>query len=320
MDRVRMQLGLSNASLPDAARHAVTVAVLDSGVTRHPDLKDALLAFRDFSGKGGKNKKRQYDQTPYDDYGHGTHVSGILCGSGALSLGRYQGICPRAKLLMGKVLDENGDGSVDDMLKGMEWILETRKKWGTRILNVSVGISMLNNPYKERKLHDMLEELSRNEILVVCAAGNKGPAPGSLSFLGGGKEVISVGCHDGAYYRGDPERCENYSGRGVPNEVPRKPDVVAPGTKIRSCSGCYQKGMRAEQGYVLRSGTSMATPIVAGCLALALERAPELSGRQLRKLLTQTAMDLREPWNKQGFGMVNPRGMLGSLEKENNFR
>jgi len=315
MDRVRRQLGLTDAYLARLHGQTVTVAVLDSGIKQHPDLKEALFAFHDFTGQSGKAGRRYFYQTPYDDYGHGTHVCGILAGNGSLSFGRYQGICPGMRLVVGKVLDERGDGSVEEMLEGMHWVLETQSQYETRLLNLSVGIANLCSKGKEEKLRAMLEKLTDHGILVLCAAGNKGPAAGSLSFLGESDRVISVGCHDGEYFRGDPTRCASHSGRGDRNSVLRKPDIVAPGTRIKSCSGRYQKGMRTEFAYEVRSGTSMATPIVTGCLARVLQSEPGLTAKELKKLLTSTATDLGEPWNQQGWGMVCPRAMLEQVRR-----
>lgn len=306
MDRVRKQLGLTENWYLDRKKRNVTVAVLDSGMANHPDLREAILTFRDFT------RKKWQMQLPYDDYGHGTHVCGILCGNGKMSGGKYQGICPEIQLVVGKVLDQRGDGSAEEMLSGMEWVLEVKKEYDVRLLNLSVGIAQLRNQIKQGKLKEMTERLYEEGILTVCAAGNKGPFPGTLSFLGEGECAISVGCHDGAYFRGDPYRCESYSGRGRHGACPRKPEVVAPGTRIRSCSALWQRGVM-EASYEARSGTSMAAPIVTGCLAIALEECPEASPRKLKKILTSTATDLGEPWNKQGWGMVCPRKMVEAL-------
>ena len=297
----------------------MTVAVLDSGIAPHPDLKDALFAFYDFTGSVSKGGKRLFYQTPYDEYGHGTHVCGIIAGNGSLSNGKYQGICPGARLVVGKVLDERGDGNVEDMLSGLEWILATRQKFGTRLLNLSIGIADLQQKEKEEKLRQMMQRISEAGILVLCAAGNKGPAPGSVSFLGESGKVLSIGCHDGTYFSNDPARCENHSGRGKLRGLLRKPDLVAPGTRIRSCSSKYRPGMPVSLGYEIRSGTSMATPIVTGCAARALCMAPKMSAKELRHLMTMTAMDLHLPWNQQGYGMINWRKMRKNVEMAGDF-
>ena len=101
---------------------------------RHPDLYGRPVCFRDFVG--GRN-------LPYDDNGHGTHVCGILCGNGRLSGGKYRGMAPGASLVVGKVLDENGDGKVEAMLAGMDWVLKIRTRYRIRILNISVGIGSM---------------------------------------------------------------------------------------------------------------------------------------------------------------------------------
>lgn len=282
----------------------VTVAVLDTGVGRHPDLAGKVFAFRDFvNGK----------PIMYDDSGHGTHVCGIICGSGSVSGGRFRGIAPHADLIVGKVLDDKGNGCTEHMLQGLQWILEMREQYHIRILNISVGIGDLQNKEKERAIKTELEKVYGSGIIVICAAGNKGPESGSISSLGTSRHFITVGCHDGNYYRDYPGRCDSYSGRGDALSTLRKPDIVAPGTNIVSCNVFYNRNRgRIQNAYVSKSGTSMATPIVSGVAALALEKNPFLSGEEFRKKLTMTATDLGEEWNKQGWGMVNVKRLLKS--------
>ena len=96
----------------------VTVAVLDTGMGFHPDLQGRAVCFRDFVG---------HRKDIYDDSGHGTHVCGILCGNGALSGGRLRGIAPGVRLVVGKILDENGDGTTQAMLEGLDWVLALQR-------------------------------------------------------------------------------------------------------------------------------------------------------------------------------------------------
>lgn len=299
MQRVRKMVA---GELPAGINgQGVTIAVLDTGMGPHPDLQGRGVCFRDFVG----GRKRMYD-----DSGHGTHVCGILCGSGALSGGRLRGMAPQAGLAVGKILDEKGDGSTEAMLEGLDWVLGIRREYGIRVVNISVGIGSLQDAGKERALQEKLEELWHCGILVVCAAGNKGPKEGSISSVGGSR-MVTVGCYDGSFAQGNPRSCELYSGRGVSGSPVRKPDLVAPGTDILSC-GLLPRGGRGAgtYPYTAKSGTSMATPVVAGAAALAFQRDPEMDNEECRRRLQYSATDLGLPWNRQGWGMLNVRRLL----------
>lgn len=300
MQRVRDITGANRTAGVDG--HGVTIAVLDTGMGMHPDLMGRAVAFRDFVGRRN---------LIYDNNGHGTHVAGILCGSGILSAGRYRGMAPGANLVVGKVLDENGDGTTEAMLRGMDWVLENRKKYEIRILNISVGIGNLEEEGKERLLQEKVNEVWDCGILVVCAAGNKGPGDGTVSSVGGSVKVVTVGCHDGGYFQDDPHRCELYSGWGARGGTIRKPDVVAPGTAVISCNvSCHKINGRMKNAYIAKGGTSMATPVVAGAAALALQKYPLMTNEECKRKLQFSAVDLGLPWNRQGWGMVNVERML----------
>lgn len=280
----------------------ITIAVLDTGIGGHPDLSGKVLCFRDFWG--GRSLM-------YDDNGHGTHVCGILCGNGCLSGGRYRGLAPGAGLVVGKVLDGNGDGSTEHMLAALDWILSIKEKYDIRILNISVGIGSLKEDRKEQALQEGIERIWGSGILVVCAAGNKGPADNSISAVGGSAKVVTVGCHDGELYRNHPGRCALYSGRGSYGAEPRKPDLVAPGTDIMSCNAHWNRTEPSGgNAYLAKSGTSMATPIVSGAAALALQKYPSMTNEECKQKLQYTARNLGLPWNQQGWGMVNVRRLL----------
>ena len=303
MQRVRGQIGAEKIDLKSWQRYGVTVAVLDTGVAVHPDLEGRLDAFFDFvRGKGR-------EAACYDDNGHGTHVCGILCGSGRMSDGRYRGIAPDSRLVVCKVLDHQGDGSMEHMLQGLLFVERNYRRYDIRVVNISVGIGQLRDREKVSALAEAVQRLWKLGLVVVCAAGNKGPGENTLSAIGTGERVIMVGCHDGSYRRGDPGSCSLYSGRGQEGSRIRKPDLVAPGTDIMSCNAYWQKGRRPEY-YTVKSGTSMATPIVTGCAALLLQKEPYLSNDRVRERLIYSARDLGAPWNQQGWGMVNLSGLL----------
>lgn len=302
MQRVRKQIEAQWEQREGWMEKAVTVAVLDTGLGRHPDLTGRLVCFHDFV------KQRNL---MYDDNGHGTHICGILCGNGYLSDGKYCGIAPNTRLVVGKVLDNNGDGMTENMMDGLNWVLENRERYSIRILNISVGIGNLNQIEKEIALRKKMEEVWDSGIVVVCAAGNKGPGDGTISSVGGSDKVITVGCHDGSFCRDNPRRCETYSGRGEFASIRRKPDIVAPGTDIMSCDvNCQRVHGKIRNAYIAKSGTSMATPIVSGAIALLLQKYPRMNNNEVKQKLSYTATDLGEPWNKQGWGMVNVRRLL----------
>lgn len=302
MYRVREQTGCSNRLQRLYQHNKVTIAVLDTGVAKHPDLKGRIVDFCDFvDGK----------QEAYDDSGHGTHVCGIACGNGKLSDGRYCGMAPQAELVVGKVLDKKGDGDLYAMLKGVDWVMANKEKRNIRILNVSVGVGRMLSNEKGTRLKAKLEEAWKAGLVVVCAAGNNGPEFGTLSIIGSSPEIITVGCHDGRFYKDKANRCATYSGREDKFATIRKPDIVAPGTEIVSCNaGFIRKRAGYRNAYIAKSGTSMATPIVSGALALLLQKYPDYENETVKQKLLFSATDLEEPWYQQGWGMINVERML----------
>ncbi|NLL77260.1 MAG: S8 family peptidase [Clostridiales bacterium] len=308
MFRVRQQVGCTDelvASCNNSRNgeiNDIRVAVLDTGVGNHPDLEGRVDAFYDFL-HGGKSA--------YDDSGHGTHVIGCIGGSGKASGGMYKGIAPYCRLIVGKVLDENGDGNIDNMKKGIEWVLENREKYKIRVLNISIGIGHIDDKERMNELLRTVDAAWDSGIVVVCAAGNMGPEPMTISPLGASKKVITVGCHEGGYFSGKRSLCEDYSGRGPSPYAVKKPDVVAPGTDIISCNVACRTTYRGyKNAYIKKSGTSMATPVVSGAAALLLQKYPFLTNEQVKRKINYSATDLHEPWTKQGWGMVNVKRML----------
>lgn len=294
MYRVRNQLGCSDILQQSCKGNPVTVAVLDTGIYAHPDLSGRIVAFRDFV-----NNKSSL----YDDSGHGTHVAGCIGGNGLMSGGKYKGIAPQCRLCIGKVLDQNGDGSIENMYSGLLWVMQNRLHYHIRVLNISVGIE---NPDEKKRIEEvvgLLEAVWDSGIVVVCAAGNSGPKNGTISPLGNSRKVITVGCHEGGYFGNRSNLCENYSGRGDSSDLLRKPDVVAPGTDIVSCNN---RG----RSYAKKSGTSMAAPIISGAAALLLQKCPYLNNTQVKRKMVYSARDLGEAWNKQGWGMLDIENLL----------
>lgn len=304
MNRVRNQLGLHRIPKSATANEAppVSIAVLDSGIDiKHPDLEGKVLAFQDFI-TGSK--------TPYDDYGHGTHVCGCIAGSGKASKGIYAGIVPDARLVVGKILDKKGDGDVEKMLQAMRWIMEIKDAYHIRVLNISIGTGKGFEKQEYGEIWKLLDKAWHQGIMIICAAGNGGPAGGSISMLGMNRNIITVGCHEGPASRLFGYPCQLYSGRGEISNVYRKPDIVAPGTAIISCKAAPYRGKTIlDKYYCKKSGTSMATAITSGCCALFFENNPAESNEYCKRRLLQSARNLGEAWNTQGYGMINPIGM-----------
>ncbi|MBQ8527792.1 MAG: S8 family serine peptidase [Lachnospiraceae bacterium] len=292
MQRVRKLLHIDAAEKRKLTGAGIGVGVLDSGVLLHDDFTERVALFRNFTLEGG--------QKIQDETGHGTHVCGIIAGSGRISGGKYRGIAPGSHLCVGKILNHKGEGDVSMMIHGLEWLLSEADKQNIKVINISV--SSLYFSKENEKVFRLFEQAYRRNILIVTAAGNSGPGGSTVSKLGDSPYVICVGCHEGKESVLFDKKCQDCSGRGPGTFVYRKPDVVAPGTDIISCSGVSR--------YVKKSGTSMATPIVAGLLALGYEKEPDASAEEMKRRLIRTTDDLGENFLLQGFGMVNAERFL----------
>jgi len=316
MDRVRKRIGFEDIKEYKCMGKSTTVAVLDSGMAPHPDLQGKCICFKDFVN---------HKNIVYDDNGHGTHVCGILCGSGEASQGKYRGVAPSTRLVLCKVLDKKGDGCAEIMIEALNWLKENHKRYDIRIVNISVGVGRMHDKEKSILLNQTLEELWEEGLVIICAAGNKGPKPGSISNIGGLQKIITVGCYDDLEEHYGSNNCDKYSGRGPLSDTFRKPDLVAPGTGIVSCNHLFQRlnskdkeKLKADTTpakyyknlYVAQSGTSMATPMVSGAAALLLQKKPWLSNEKISQRIKMSAEDLGEAWNRQGWGMLNVKNIL----------
>ena len=258
----------------------IGVCCLDTGIYPHIDFKGRIWAFYDFL---------EYKKYPYDDNSHGTHVCGIIGGDGTASKGRIRGIAPGCGLIVLKVLDGLGNGKKDDVLKAFQWILENKKKYRIRVVNISVGTTCRTR--KDHKvLIDAVEQLWDEGLVVVAAAGNQGPEPGSVTAPGSSRKVITEGSSDMLTGK------TAISGRGPTFECVCKPDLVVPGNHIFACTP------GKDNGYGTKSGTSMSTPVISGAAALMLEKNPFLSNVEIKMKLKESAQDMGLPRNLQGWG------------------
>jgi serine protease AprX len=302
----------------------IGVAIIDSGVTAwHNDLGAERVAhFADFvSGR----------VTPYDDYGHGTHVAGVIAGSGFDSDGARRGIAPGAHLVVLKALDAGGDGFVSHVVAALNYAIEHREQFNIRIINLSVASGVY-----ESFLTDPLTLAARRAvdagIVVVTSAGNFGRGPNGQALYGGITSpgnapwvlTVGAGSHNGTTRRRD-DTVAAFSSRG-PTHIDRavKPDLVAPGVGIESLADgdslLFQShpdarlwGTRetAIEPYIALSGTSMAAPVVTGTIALMLEANPDLTPNLVKAILQYTAED-RAFYDHfvEGAGALNARGAV----------
>ncbi len=272
----------------------IGIAVFDTGIFPHEDFDDRIMGMIDLV-----NNK----DIIYDDNGHGTHVSGIIAGSGRLSGKVHMGVAPKAKIYAIKILDQNGVGTILRAKNGVEHILSVKDKYKIRIINFSMGIGK-KIPYSEKGiLLNALEKAWDAGIIVVCAAGNNGPTPGSITSPGNLRKIITVGASDDLLVDDNSGLKKDYSGRGPTPSCIVKPEIIAPGTNIISCANAFGK-------YVKKSGTSMSTPFVSGCIAVLLEKYPMLTPAQVKYRLYETAINTGMDKNKQGWGKINLEMLL----------
>jgi type VII secretion-associated serine protease mycosin len=264
----------------------VTVAVVDTGIDLyHPDLQANLVTGKSFVAGVS---------SPDDDYGHGTHVAGIV--AAVANNGGIIGVAPAARLMPVKVLDDQGSGSIYDVAEGIEWAADH----GARVVNLSLG-----SVSDSATLADVVDYAYNKGVLLVAAGGNCGGASYYLNgcdyqnqpiYPAAYADVMAVAATDSSDAR------SSFSTQGSYIEI------AAPGSSIYST---YLDG-----GYATLSGTSMATPHVAGLAALIWSQNPGWSNRQVRARIRDTAQDLGAAgWDEQyGYGRIDAAAAMGVLQ------
>lgn len=271
----------------------ITVAIVDTGVTPHMDLtrpSNRIIGFKDFINNS---------EAPYDDNGHGTHVAGIVAGNGYSSRGKYTGIAPEANILAIKALDAQGSGNTSNIISAISYIVNTRDKYDTKVINLSIG-SPANSSCKRDPLCRAVVEAMNKGIIVVAAAGNSGPNNGTILSPGINPNVITVGAsNDNGTVSIADDTIANFSSRGPTIEGISKPDLVAPGVNITSLSNTQLDGYRSS------SGTSMAAPFISGTVALMLEKNKSLSPKAIGRELVNSCVSLNANRESQGAGLID---------------
>ncbi len=302
----------------------VGVAIIDSGVASwHDDLgSERVVHFADFV---------DFQPSQYDDYGHGTHVAGIIAGNGYDSNGARKGIAPAANLVVLKVLDGSGYGYISNVIAALDYAVEHRAEFNIRVINLSVAAGVYES-YNTDPLTLAAKRAVQAGVVVVTAAGNLGHNAdgatqyGGITSPGNAPWVFTVGAssHNGTIDRTD-DTVAGFSSRGPTYiDYTAKPDLVAPGVGIESLTDAstvlYSTHPAARlwgtidtatEPYLSLSGTSMAAPVVTGTIALMLQANPALTPNLVKAILQYTAEhhaidnDLT-----QGAGFLNARGAV----------
>ncbi|WP_405904177.1 S8 family serine peptidase [Streptomyces sp. NBC_00656] len=297
LDRSVPQIGAPEAWAAGYDGKGAKVAVLDTGIDlTNADVKDRLTTTASF-----------VPGLPVDDgHGHGTHVASTIVGSGANSEGRFKGVAPGADLLVGKVLDNGGSGQFSWILAGMEWAAAQ----GADVISMSLG-GAASSP--DDAMTEAVDRLSASTgTLFVIAAGNAGPNATTIGSPGTADSALTVGAVDKS------DVLANFSSRGPRvGDSAIKPEITAPGVAIVAARAAgTAMGTPVDQYYTSASGTSMATPHVAGAAAILAQRHPDWSGQRIKDALTTHSRTATGPTvYQQGNGRVDiPAALDPQLE------
>jgi serine protease AprX len=323
----------------DCLGTGIGVAVVDSGVSNVSD-------FGQFpAGSGGNRLAATVDFTgtgQSDQCGHGTHVAGIIAGDGEQSTGKhysetFTGVAPGASLIGVKVLDQNGSGSVSNVISGIQWVVSHAAQYKIRVMNLSMGHPVVQS-YATDPLNQAVEAAWHAGIVVVVAAGNGGrlnatPTPGapndgygtaygSVECPGNDPYVITVGATKQMDSTRADDQIASYSGRGPSvGDLILKPDLIAPGNHVISVEASGSpylvetygplveiqdslyctvgNGSKYSGEYMMLSGTSMATPTVSGAVAQMLQQQPNLTPDTVKARLMVSADKWADPLGNQ---------------------
>lgn len=276
----------------------VGVAIIDSGIANHPDLNNVVYS-ADFTGAVPGSG---------DGFGHGTHVAGIVAGSGQSSGGMYAGIAPQSRLVNLRALDNNGAGYTSDVIHAIDWAIQNRNAAGNdgqplniRVINLSLG----HQPFESASTDPLAvacRMATQAGIVVVVSAGNYGRGAlgktvyGGITSPGFEPSVITVGA---VTTWGTPSRSDDtvasYSSRGPTRDSFLKPDITAPGSRMVAAMSpgnalvTQHPELQFDSNYMKLSGTSMAAPVITGAAAMILSKVPTLTPNAVKAILMFTA-------------------------------
>ncbi|HKC91127.1 MAG TPA: S8 family peptidase [Candidatus Limnocylindria bacterium] len=265
----------ANQAWSGATGRGVTVALMDTGIARHPDLEGSVIARMDFVNDGA---------TLLDPSGHGTFVAGLIAAHGET----FKGVAPDAKLVSLRVLDQKGNGTMHSVLAAFDWLLQNRTSMNIKVLNLSFGAPQRSSYHREL-LAGVVESAWFAGITVIAAAGNDGPATGTVSMPGADPFVVTVGSFaDQGTLATNDDRESVFSSRGPTRDGFAKPDVLAPGehvVSLRVPGTALDRDVAKDLAagpYARLSGTSASTAMVAGAAADILEAHRSYSATQVK--------------------------------------
>ena len=290
LDKAVVQIGADQVWASGYTGAGVKVCVIDTGVdATHPDLNgNKVVAWVDYVN--GRT-------TPYDDHGHGTHVSSTIAGTGAASNGQYKGVAYNASLMVAKVLNAQGSGSDTNIIKGIDWAVQN----GAQVISMSLGSTS-----HDQALDDAVASAVSKGVTVVVAAGNSGPNAKTIASPGDSPDAITVGAVDRT------DAIASFSSRGPNSDGTVKPDVTNMGVGLVAAKATGTNAGKGTQYYLPMSGTSMATPMTSGTVALLLQANPKLTPAQVKTALEKTAKPLGStvPNNDYGYGRVQAKAAV----------
>lgn len=266
----------------DATGLGVTVVLMDTGIAEHPDLEGSVIARVDFVGDGA---------TLLDPSGHGTFMAGLIAAHGRT----FKGVAPDAKLISLRVLDQDGIGTMHAVLAAFNWVLHNQTTSQIKVLNLSFGAPQRSS-YHRSLLAGVVESAWLAGVTVVAAAGNDGPAQGTVAMPGADPFVITVGSFaDQGTLATNDDRESLFSSRGPTRDGFAKPDVLAPGehvVSLRVPGTALDRDDHNGQGgdlpvgpYARLSGTSASTAMTTGAAAVILEAHRNYSATQVKGAL-----------------------------------
>ena len=281
--------------------------MIDTGVAHSQDFGDRVVARVDFTPGGNGD----------DEYGHGTHLAGVIAGNGAASGGKWRGVAPGAQLVSVKVAGPDGATDVSVVIAALQWVVTHRAQYGIKVLNLSFGTDSVQ-PYAVDPLNAAVERAWAAGITVVVSSGNRGP--GTINKPGDDPFVITVGAADlkQTADRRDDEIAP-FSSSGITQDGFMKPDLVAPGTTIvasrdvGSTIDALHPDAVVDGGYFKRTGTSQAGAIVSGVAALLYQANPTLRPNTVKGILMGSTFRSSQYRTGGGSGLVDAAGAFQKI-------